>query len=144
MFSAVTTFAQGPLQKLVKYSINAEHALKMGDYILPPGDYELFQISQNDLNLFALYKGDRMHSPIAMIRTTRIDYNSIDYPDKTSILLTIDNEGRRRGRDDLPVLKGWTIPGMDGWEIISVVEKKRGTLVRANMKGRKRSTLARY
>jgi hypothetical protein len=34
-------------------------------------------------------------------------------------------------RDSHPVLTGWTIPGLDGWEVISVVEKKGGYLARA-------------
>ena len=129
LMSALTSYAQGPLQKQVFYTINADHALKLGSYILPPGKYELFQINQNNPNLFALYRENKMHSPIAMIYTTRIDYQSINYPKKTTIMLTIDEENR--GRDNLPVLKGWTIPGFDGWEIIGVVEKKRGLLARA-------------
>jgi hypothetical protein len=130
MMSGAASFAQGPLQKQVFYTINVDHALRMGDYILPAGTYELFQINSNDLNLFALYKNNRMHSPIAMIRTTRIDYQATGYPQKTKIMLTIDEEAN--GRENLPVLKGWTIPGFDGWEIISVVEKKKGTLARVN------------
>jgi hypothetical protein len=121
--------AQGPLNKRVNYSISAEHALRMGDYILPAGDYILFQINQNDTNLFALYQGDNMmHSPIAMIRTTRIYYPSGRTPEKTHIMLEIDEESNTRG--STPVLKGWTIPGLDGFEIISVVEGKKGVLAR--------------
>lgn len=132
----LTSFAQGPLQKHVIYTINADHALRMGDYILPAGRYELFQINSNNPNLFALYQNDRMRSPIALIHTVRVDYQSRGYPDKTQIMYTIDEEtrsvarGRARGRENLPVLRGWTIPGFDGWEIISVVEKKKGVLAR--------------
>ena len=131
LMMAVASSAQGPLQKQVDYTINVDHALRMGDYVLPAGRYELFQISPNDLNLFALYKNNRMHSPIAMIRTARIDYQAAGYPSKTKIMLTIDQESN--SRENLPVLKGWTIPGFDGWEIISVVEKKKGTLARVNL-----------
>ena len=120
--------AQGPLNKRVNYSISAEHALRMGDYILPAGDYVLFQINQNDTNLFALYQHDMMKSPIAMIRTTRIYYPSGRYPEKTHIMLEIDEESNTRGAT--PVLKGWTIPGLDGFEIIGVVEGKKGVLAR--------------
>ena len=130
LMMAVAASAQGPLQKQVFYTINVDHAMRMGDYILPAGSYELFQISPNDLNLFALYKNNRMHSPIAMIRTTRIDYQATGYPSKTKIMLTIDEESN--GRENIPMLKGWTIPGFDGWEIISVVEKKKGVLARVN------------
>ena len=129
LFAGLTVHAQGPFHKQVNYTINTEHALRMGDYVLPPGKYILFQVSPNDLNLFALYKDNRQHSPIAMIRTTRIQYLSTEMPEKTSLMLTIDEDGKTR--EDLPVLKGWNIPGMDGWEILSVVEKKRGFLARA-------------
>jgi hypothetical protein len=123
-----TASAQGPLNKRVNYSISAPHALRMGDYILPAGDYIIFQINQNDTNLFALYKGDMMHSPIAMIRTTRVYFPSGRYPEKTRIVLEIDEE--LNNRIATPVLKGWTIPGLDGFEIISVVEGKKGVMAR--------------
>jgi hypothetical protein len=123
-----TASAQGPLQKRVNYSISAPHALRMGDYILPAGDYILFQIIQNDGNLFALYQDSMMHSPIAMIRTTRVYYPSDRYPEKTKIVLEIDEESNNRA--GTPVLKGWTIPGLDGYEIISVVEGKKGIMAR--------------
>ncbi len=124
------SFAQGPLNKLINYDINAPHALRMGEYVLPPGKYVLYQINSNDPNLFALYRHDRMRPPIAMIRTTRIDYAARGYPEKTKIFLNIDEE--RNGYNSLPELQGWTIPGMDGWEIISVVESKRGALARVD------------
>lgn len=129
---AVTGLAQGPLQKRINYDINAPYALRLGGYVLPPGKYVLYQINQNDLNLFALYRNDRMHPPIAMIRTARVDFAGSGYPEKTKIYLDIDEETRGPAR--LPVLRGWTIPGMDGWEIIGVVESKsrRGTLARVN------------
>jgi len=123
-----TAFAQGPIQKRIDFSINVPFALRMGDYILPAGKYVLYQISQNDLNLFALHPVDRTHSPIAMIRTTRIIYQGTDYPEKTELIINIDESSR----DNHLVLEGWNIPGMDGWEIIGVVEKKRGLLARAN------------
>ena len=123
---AATTFAQGPLRKRVNLSINVPYTVKMGNYLLPAGDYVLFQIMENDLNLFALYQGDMTHAPVAMIRTTRIDYSSTGYPQKTKLMIETDE----MSSDNHPVLEGWTIPGMDGWEIISVVEKKPGMLVR--------------
>ena len=123
---ASLTLAQGPLQKRVNYSINAEYSLRLGDYILPPGDYVLYQISANDLNLFVLYQKDMAREPIAMIRTTRIDYQGSDYPDHTRMLL----EYSESGREAYPVIRGWTIPGEDGWEIISVVAKKNSVLTR--------------
>jgi hypothetical protein len=130
LLATLTLQAQGPIHKRVDYTINVEHALRMGDYVLPPGKYVLYQVSPNDLNLFALYKDNRQHSPIAVIRTTRIVYQTMNMPEDTSLLLSVDEDSNQR--EDLPVLKGWNIPGMDGWEIISVVEKKRGLLARAN------------
>ena len=61
-----------------------------------------------------------MHSPIAMIHTVRIDYLNVDVPEKTAMHWRIDEFGS--GSD--PVITGWDIPGMDGWQIVSVVPKK--------------------
>lgn len=130
MMTALTICAQGPIRKRVNYSINVPYTLRMGSYVLPPGEYVLYQIMDNDSNLFALYKNDMMRSPIAMIRTARIDYQSRRYPEKTKLMLSIDEENYS-GRS-LPVLRGWTIPGMDGWEVISVVERKKGNFARAD------------
>jgi hypothetical protein len=113
------TFAQGPLQKRVNYTISVPYSLRMGDYMLSPGRYVLYEINANDPNLFALYADNMTHSPVAMIRTARVEYRTGEYPSKTKLMLDIDESG------DLaqPVIRGWTIPGEDGWEIISVVAK---------------------
>jgi|SRR5262245_25186987 len=139
MMTALTICAQGPLRKRVNYSINVPYTLRMGSYVLPPGDYVLYQVLDNDLNLFALYRNDMMRPPIAMIRTARIDYQSRRYPEKTKVMLSIDEENYR-GRT-LPILRGWTIPGMDGWEVISVVERKKGNLTRADQVARARKVV---
>lgn len=123
---ASAAFAQGPMQKRVNYAINVTHSLRMGDYMLPPGRYVLYQISRNDLNLFALYQDDMTRSPIAMIRTARVEYHGNDYPEKTRMMLDIDESSA----DAHPMLRGWTIPGEDGWEIISVVSKNDRILTR--------------
>lgn len=123
---AVLASAQGPINKRVNYSINVNYALRMGDYMLPAGEYVLYMINQNDLNLFALYRRDMKHPPIAMIRTSRIEYKTGEYPGKTRLLLNIDESSAEAH----PVLRGWTIPGEDGWEIISVVAKKNEALTR--------------
>lgn len=123
---ATLALAQGPIHKRVNYSINVNYALRMGDYILPEGRYVLYQISQNDLNLFALYQRDMIQPPIAMIRTTRIEYQTGEYPEKTRLLLNIDETSA----DAHPVLLGWNIPGESGWEIISVVAKNSKILTR--------------
>jgi hypothetical protein len=123
---AAMAFGQGPLHKRVNYTINVSHALRMGDYMLPPGKYVIYQINENDTNLFALYQDELTHSPIAMVRTTRIEYPNREYPSKTGLYMDIDESSQ----DVHPVLKGWNIPGEDGWEIISVVSKRNGVLTR--------------
>src|SRR5262245_45665644 len=82
-----TIFGQGPLQKRINFSINTPYALRMGEYMLPPGNYVLRQVLQNDLNLFALYPEDLTNEPIAMIRTVRIDYQAGRYPDDTMMFM---------------------------------------------------------
>ena len=123
---ASTTFAQGPLHKRVNYEINVRHALRMGDYMLPPGRYVLYQIHQNDVNLFGLYQEDLTNEPVAMIRTVRVEYHGTDTPEDTKLVLEMDESGIAAN----PVLRGWNIPGMDGWEIISVVSKNDNVLTR--------------
>ncbi len=122
----VSSFAQGPLRKQIYYDINASYGLRMGNYIIPPGKYVLYQMSDNDLNLFGLYRENLTHPPIAMIRTVRVYYLPTDYPSKTSIVLNLDESGS----ETQPVVLGWNIPGEDGWEIISVVERRHGYLTR--------------
>jgi hypothetical protein len=122
---AIPGIAQSP-DKRVNFSINAPFALRMGDYVLPPGNYVMRQVLQNDLNLFALYPENLTNEPVAMIRTTRIDYQGSNYPEDTKIFIEMDEQSPNY----YPVIQGWTIPGMDGWEVISVVEKKTGFLNR--------------
>jgi hypothetical protein len=103
-----------PLRKEVYFTINVPFELRKSGVMLDEGKYILYQVSQNDLNLFWLYKEDKMHSPIGVVRTTRIDFSSRRYPEETMMLLDSDVE-----RDQtIPVITGWTIPGLDGWEII--------------------------
>ncbi|HYP29866.1 MAG TPA: hypothetical protein VE262_24365 [Blastocatellia bacterium] len=123
---ASTTFAQGPLHKRVNYEINVRHALRMGDYMLPPGRYVLYQIHQNDVNLFGLYQEDLTNEPVAMIRTVRVEHPGADAPDDTKLVLEMDESGAAAD----PILRGWNIPGMDGWEIISVVSKNDSVLTK--------------
>jgi hypothetical protein len=136
--SSLTSLGQSP-DKRVNFSINAPFALRMGEYVLPSGNYVLRQVLQNDLNLFALYPEDLTNEPIAMIRTTRINFQSTKYPDDTKIFVEMDEESAANH----PVIQGWTIPGMDGWEVISVVEKKSGVLTKYNGKNMKNYKLDR-
>lgn len=113
---AIIVSAQGTMQKRVNFWVNVPFVINEGEMVLPPGKYVLFQVKQNDLNLFGLFRDDLTSSPIAMIRTVRIDYTSRGYPGETEMLYEIDHEREQ----SYPVIDGWTIPGMDGWEIISV------------------------
>jgi hypothetical protein len=119
VFVSSLAFAQGPMQKRINYTINVPYKLRMGDYMLSPGRYVLYQISSYDPSMFALYADDMTHSPVAMIRTTRMEFHGPDYPSKTKIMLDIDESSSTVD----PVIRGWTIPGEDGWEILSVVAK---------------------
>jgi hypothetical protein len=120
--------AQGPIKKQVNYDINVPYAMRMANYLLPAGHYILKQVNDNDLNLFVLYKDDMMHSPIAMVRTARINYAVSALPEKTRMLLRIDEDSG----DAHPILRGWNIPGEDGWEVIAVVPKHYGVLTRSS------------
>jgi hypothetical protein len=110
--------AQGPLHKRVNFTINVPFELR-GGTVLPAGDYVLYQISSNDLNLFALYRNDMTHPPLAMIRTTRIDYSAGRYPSHTRLLMDTDEASAQL----YPILEGFNIPGEDGWEMIGAVTK---------------------
>lgn len=119
---AVPAFAQGPLRKRVNFTINVPFELKKGRAVLPPGNYVLFQINTSDPQLFALYEEDMTHAPIAMLRTTRIDYSTGRYPSKTRLLMDTDESWPQK----YPVLEGFNIPGDDGWEVIGSVTRLRG------------------
>jgi hypothetical protein len=114
---AVAALGQGPLQEKVHYTISVPHAITIGGYVLPQGRYVLHQANVTDLNLFALYREDLTGTPVALIRTTRVRPRSGDELAKdTKIRLDFDESpGGAR-----PVLRGWTIPGEDGFEIIAV------------------------
>ena len=120
--AVVPALAQGPLHKRVNFTINVPFELKRGEAVLPPGNYVLFQINMSDPQLFALFQEDLTHAPIAVIRTTRIDYSANRYPRKTRLLMDTDESWPQK----YPVLEGWNIPGDDGWEVISTVTRVRG------------------
>ena len=113
---ATAALAQGSLKERIHYTINVPQGLEMSGYMLPAGKYLLSQVNTTDPNLFALYRGDDTNTPIATIRTTRVDYQPGEYPEGTKIRLEIDETSA----DATPVLRGWTVPGQDGWQIIAV------------------------
>jgi hypothetical protein len=121
--------AQGPLRKIIHFSINVNYALRNSELVLPPGDYTLYQINQNDTSLFALFQGhSRKRSPLAMIKTVRIEYRASSYPEDTTLLYNLIASRS----EPLPVVRGWTLPGESGWEIISVISNNDRRLAKAN------------
>ena len=115
--AAAPASAQGPLQEKVHYTISVPHAITIGGYLLPPGRYVLYQTNTTDLGLFSLYRNDLTGTPIASIRTARVQTRSGgDFPDGAKIRLEFDEDSA----DARPVLLGWTIPGEDGFEVIGV------------------------
>lgn len=124
--AVMPVLAQGPVQARIHFTISSPFELKRANVVLPAGHYVLYQISRSDRHLFGLYRDDMTHPPIAMIRTTRIDYVG-RWPDKTRMLMDID-EGSPQ---NYPVLEGWNVPGEDGFEVISVVAKHRRALTRS-------------
>lgn len=128
--SVMSVSAQGPLRKQIYFTINSPFELGNSRAVLPAGEYILHQVDQNNSNLFALYKDDRMHSPLAMVRTNRIEYIVGEYPRKTKMLVSTDEEASAV----LPVINGWTIAGMDGWEIDAVVpDRERIAMARTGL-----------
>jgi hypothetical protein len=131
--------ADGPLLKQIHFTINSPFALNNGRAVFPAGTYILHQVNQNDSNLFALHQDNLTHSPVAMVRTARIDYRHTNYPGEDTMLLTNDEEATNA----LPIIAGWNIAGDDGWEIIATVPKKsmitesRSGMSRANYKPKK-------
>jgi hypothetical protein len=116
MVLATGALGQGNLKERIHYAINVPQALEMGGYVLPPGKYLISQINTTDLNLFALYRGDDTKTPIASLRTTRVELQPGEYPTDAKIRLEIDETSA----DAMPVLRGWSVPGQDGWQIIAV------------------------
>lgn len=116
--SASSALAQG-LRKKITYTINVAQALRMNDYVLPPGKYILFQSDLDHINTFHLHPKDLTHEPIAVLKTTRVRFQPGDYPDKAQIKLEIDESSK----DVHPVLRGWSVPTTDGYRIVAVEVK---------------------
>jgi len=127
-FIGIPAFAQGPIYKQISFDINVPYQMRMTDYIIPEGHYVLRQVSQNDINLFWLYKDNFLHAPIAVVRTVRTPTWGSDVPQKTNLMIRMDESGSTA----TPVVRGFTIPGEDPFHIIAVVPKDSRTLVRVH------------
>ena len=125
-----SVFAQSAVPRIVHYGINVDYKMRVGDYMLPAGNYVLSQVFQSDPNLYYLHPMNLTHAPIAAIRTARISYNGrIHQPGGTQFLIENDEES---SAGTIPVLKGWVLGGEDGFEIISVTPSKHSTMVRVS------------
>ena len=122
---AVPILAQGPLQKRIDFTINSPFELKKSGLVLPAGNYVLFEIDAKQPHLFALYSDDMTHRPIAMIWTMRSN-NMVRWPTKTRIIMETDESLSQ----NYPLIEGWTVPGEDGWQVISAVTSRRSTIAR--------------
>ncbi|HZS45132.1 MAG TPA: hypothetical protein VFC63_08525 [Blastocatellia bacterium] len=124
-------FAQSPTPRLMHFSINVPYKLRMGDYMLPAGKYDIIQAFKDDANLYYLHPVDLTHAPIAVIRTARIRNNGSINPTPESSEMLVRMREDTSG-NAIPVIRGWTFPGEDGWQIISVTPKKNSPLVRVS------------
>jgi hypothetical protein len=118
--AASFAFSQEAPRKLIRFTIDTPFEIKMKQLVLPAGKYILHQVTASDANLFNLHQNDLTQSPIAVVRTSRIDYSTTGYPEQFKLFLS--NEESNQG--DHPVLTGWAVSGTDGWEIVSVVTHK--------------------
>lgn len=123
--AAVPTLAQGPLQKRIDFTINSPFELKKSGLVLPAGNYVLFEIDAKEPHLFALYRDNMRHRPIAMIWTMRTN-NIARVPSKSRIIMETDESSPQ----NYPLVEGWTVPGEDGWQVISAVTSRRSTIAR--------------
>jgi hypothetical protein len=118
--SVLPALAQGPLHKEVRFTISGPFVLRNTHKVLPAGNYILYEISALNPSVFALYRENKMHSPVSMLTTVRIEYSGTEYPDKVRILTDIDE----RSPQNYTVLEGFNIPGESGWEVISGVTRR--------------------
>src|SRR5688500_18573229 len=114
--AVVPALAQQPTQTKINFTTSSPFELKGSDVVLPAGNYVLYQVDPRDRQLFALYHESMRYSPVAMIRTVRIQHDLGQLPRKTMMLMDID-EGSLH---NMAVLEGWNVPGDYGWEVIAV------------------------
>lgn len=119
LFVASPAFAQAESDWDLAFEMRNEFRVKMGDYVLPAGEYRLEQMDQ-DARTFVLYDdhepADRQ--PIAMLDVWRVPSPVIADEQETEVRFEIkrDPSGVR-----MPVLQGWTISG-ERWKIRDVIE----------------------
>jgi len=117
--STAASFGQVPTRTLIHFTISVPVAVTIGNYLLAPGTYVLYQDSQVP-DRFALYRDNLTKAPIAQITTTQTPYWAVRNDRQTRIELRMAETpaGVR------PVVKGFNVPFADRWNIVSVVAKR--------------------
>jgi|SRR5262245_34484224 len=115
---SISSLGQVPSRTIVHFTINVPFSVTMGNYLLAPGKYVLYQDSQAR-ELFALYPENLAREPIAQILTTRTPYWAVRNDRETRVELKM---GETKAGVH-PVLKGFNVPTADRWDIVSVVAK---------------------
>ena len=121
LFGASISFSslgQVPSRTIVHFTISVPTAVTIGNYVLAPGTYVLYQDSQAR-DLFAIYPGSLAVEPIAQILTTRTPYWAVRNDRQTRVELKMVES--RAGL--MPAMKGFNVPYADRWNIVSVVAK---------------------
>jgi len=121
LFGASMSFSslgQVPSRTIVHFTISVPTAVTIGNYVLAPGTYVLYQDSQAR-DLFAIYPGSLAVEPIAQILTTRTPYWAVRNDRQTRVELKMVES--RAGL--MPAMKGFNVPYADRWNIVSVVAK---------------------
>ena len=120
----VTSFGQVPTRTLVHFTINVPFPVTMGNCLLASGTYVLYQNSQVP-EMFALYRDNLSHEPIAQILTTQTPYWAVrnDRETRVELKMTESSSGARH------VLKGFNVPFADRWDIVSVVAKNNSRYI---------------
>ena len=119
---SVSSLGQVPTRAMVHFTISVPTEVTIGNYVLAPGTYVLYQDSQIR-ELFALYPGNLATEPIAQILTTRTPYWAVRNNRQTRVELKMAES--RAGV--MPALRGFNVPWADRWNIVSVVVKHDST-----------------
>jgi hypothetical protein len=122
--AAATALAQVPTRTKIHFEINVPYEMEMAGYSLRAGHYILLQDSQNP-NMFRLYQHDQAREPVAVIYTVRGRYYTV-HQGGTRFGLDVDESSS----DNLPVVRAFTVPYDDPWEVVSVKVKNHSLMTR--------------
>lgn len=123
MFLAVPALAEASTP--IEFTTPTQFALKAGDhYVLPAGQYTMYQFTQDDSNLFALYKGhDHTGEPVAIIDASQVPYEQPELvaPEAEVQLKTTEPESAAMNKP--PVLTGWSV-GNNEWRVRDITVRQ--------------------